>query len=255
MRPDPDELETIPLTRTLRLTQRRRGHRVATDDVLCAWAAVRARPTARTYLDLGAGHGAVTLMVLGQLPADARAWAIEAQAISYALLVDNLAQAELSDRVTPLLGDLRDPDGLAEGLRVELISGSPPFMPLGSGVLPRDPQRAGGRFELRGGVEAYAAAIARWLAPTGEAALLMDGASEGRCVAAFAAAGLARRACTVVVPRPGKAPRYRIHHLTLGGEGPREPEVTEHLLLADAAGDRTAAHRALRERLALPDAG
>lgn len=40
-----------------RIFQLRHGHRFSTDDLLTAWAAVRANPEARRLLDLGAGIG------------------------------------------------------------------------------------------------------------------------------------------------------------------------------------------------------
>ena len=245
---DPDPLERVQLTRRLHLLQRTRGHRTATDDVLCAGAGVAARRDARTYLDLGAGHGSVTLMTLDALAPDAVAVAVEAQAISFALLTRNLADNGLAARARAVLGDLRDA-ALLGAERFDLITGSPPFMPLGSGPLPRDPERAGGRFELRGGIEAYAAAAARWLAPDGVASLLMDGASRPRCERAFAAAGLACVAATTVYPAPDKAPRYVIYALARGDRG---PAVETTLTVRAADGAWTEAFSRIREMLDLP---
>ena len=245
---DDDPLERVQLTRRYHLHQRARGHRTATDDVLCAWAGVTARPAARRHLDLGAGHGSVTLMALGALPTDAVAHAVEAQAISHALLIRNLAECGLAARATAVLGDIRDPDLLGDA-RFDLITGSPPFMPLGSGPLPKDPQRAGGRFEIRGGIEAYAAAAARWLKPDGVASLLMDGASRPRCERAFAAAGLTLVRATTVLPTPEKPPRYVIYavaHASPAGRDERE------LVVRTADGAWTAAFVRVREMLDLP---
>ena len=244
-----DPLERVQLTRDLHLHQRVHGHRTATDDVLCAWAGLRARPTAARYLDLGAGHGSVTLMVLGALPPAATAHALEVQPVSHGLLARNLADNGLAGRATALLADLRDPAALGED-RFDLITGSPPFMPLGSGPLPADPQRAGGRFELRGGIEAYAHAAARWLAPGGAASFLMDGASRSRCERAFAAARLALHAVITVYPAPDKPARYLIY--ALGRQRPAGPPEALTLTVRDRDGGWSPDFIRVRERLALP---
>lgn len=247
---DDDPRERVQLTRRFHLHQRVRGHRTATDDVLCAWAGVRARPDARRYLDIGAGHGSVTLMTLGALPPDARAWAVEVQAISHALLVDNLAANGLAARATAVLGDLRAAVLPEDAGPFDLITGSPPFMPLGSGPLPKDPQRAGGRFELHGGIEAYAAAAARWLAADGVASFLMDGASRARSERAIAAAGLALLGATTVFPAVDKAPRYVIYR---AGRPPRRgPVVEDTLTIRTASGAWTEEFVRARGILDLP---
>jgi tRNA1(Val) A37 N6-methylase TrmN6 len=204
--------ETVDrLTRTLRIVQRRRGHRAATDDTLLAWSAARARPDARRALDLGTGKGAAALLLLARLPA-CRVVGIEAVAASQRLAVRNAALNGLADRYDPRLGDLRDPAILDGEPPFDLVTAAPPFMPLGSGVVPKEETRAAGRFELRGGVREFAAAAARALAPGGAAVVLMDGLerSAGRALAAFAEVGLHPRRVLLVRPHPGRAPTYRI---------------------------------------------
>lgn len=244
------ELQRIQLTRGLHLWQRRAGHRTGTDDVVAAWAALSARPHARTLLDLGAGHGSVALMLAAGLD-EARIVAVEVQATSFALLRRNVADNGLCGRIEPVLGDLRS-ISLAGG-PFELITGTPPFMPLGSGVLPRDPQRAAARFELHGGVEDYCAAAAGHLAPGGLASLVMDAARPERYRAAFAAAGLRLRRLIRVLPSPGRSPTY----LVCQGEGGAGPEAVEEstLVVRTPEGAWTPEFEALRRRLDLPSSG
>lgn len=245
---DEEELQRVQLTRGLHLTQRRRGHRVATDDVLCAWAGWRARPDARRVLDLGAGHGAVTLMLAGALP-EAHLVAIEAQRISFELLARNLRDNGLAHRVEAREGDLR---GLAlPGPGFDLITGTPPFMPVGSGTLPADPQRAAARFELRGGVEHYCRTGARHLAPDGLLSLVMDAARPGRYEAAIAAAGLALVGRLTVRPREEAAPSYLVYQATRAA-APGVPVEELALIIRDAAGAYSEAFRAARLALDLP---
>lgn len=52
-----DDVTLDTLAGDWRIFQHRTGHRFSADDLLTAWAAVRAKPEARRLLDLGAGLG------------------------------------------------------------------------------------------------------------------------------------------------------------------------------------------------------
>jgi len=199
------------LTSKLTIIQKRRGHRAASDDTLLAWAAARICPDAVSVLDLGSGKGTVAMLLLQRLPV-CRVIGLEALDVSHELAVRNARLNALSDRWDPLLSDLRDPGALAGESRFDLITGAPPFMPVGSGVMPKDTQRAAGRFELRGGVRDYAETAARCLATDGKAVFLMDGleSSQTRTEQALTAVGLHINNITVVYPFPGRDPIYRI---------------------------------------------
>jgi len=188
-----------------RILQRVKGHRSGTDDVLAAWIGVRECPDAGRVLDLGCGHGTVTLLMSSMLP-DARFVSVEVQSVSADLLRRNVQLNGLADRVEVVAGDLRE---LERPERYDLITGTPPFMPVGSGLMAQDPQRAAARFELRGGIEDYLATARRHLAPGGKVSMLMDASQDGRCVSAFADAGLSLYSVTVVTPTPGHRPRFR----------------------------------------------
>jgi len=248
-----DPLQKVQLTRALHLWQRRKGHRSATDDILCAYYGLKAVPSAANALDIGAGQGSVCLMLSGVLPTTTRFTAVEAQEVSHGLLVRNIADNRLTDRFAPMHADLRSVD-LAARAPFDLITGSPPYMPLGSGPLPQDPQRAAARFELRGGVEAYAAAIARWLgtAPHCRGVLLMDGAQSDRNAAAFAHAGLHVAHTVTVLPRTGAGPRYLVYAVCK-----TVPSTTgaSELTIRDVDGQWTPEFEAIREALNLPRSG
>ena len=68
-----------------RIFQLHDGHRFSTDDLLTAWTAARAQPTARRLLDLGAGIGSVGLLILWRLANDAHLSMVEVQALSHEL--------------------------------------------------------------------------------------------------------------------------------------------------------------------------
>jgi tRNA1(Val) A37 N6-methylase TrmN6 len=235
------------LNARLRLLQRVRGHRATSDDVLLAWAAVAARPQARRYLDLGTGKGTVALLVLDALP-DCEAEGLEAVAESHALALRNARLNGLDGRFRPHLADLRAPEALPAGARFDLIGGAPPYVPAGAGVLPADPQRAAGRHELRGGVEEYARAAARWLAPDGAAVLLVDGAGRDRAAVALVAAGLRARRRIEVGAHPGRPATFWIF-VAGYSDGPL---ATERLDLRSAPGSAwSPAYAGARAALAL----
>lgn len=153
------------------IVQLARGHRFSTDDLAAAWRASLARPEARRLLDLGSGVGSVGLCTLARVHPEATLVAVEAQEISVACFRKTLARNGLQERVTSVHGDLRDPDVVSG--EFELITGSPPYVPVGSGVISPHPQKAGARIELRGSVFDYCRAARRWLAPGGRFCFVM----------------------------------------------------------------------------------
>ncbi len=140
--------------------QRSGGHRTSTDDLITAWYAVHRNSSApERYLDLGCGVGSVLLMVSHKLRPTV-AVGVEAQAQSVAMA--KRAVRELpghNSHIEVRHADFRDLG--FDGERYDLITASPPYFPVGAGVLPDDPQRRACRFEERGGVEDYLATAAR----------------------------------------------------------------------------------------------
>lgn len=174
---------------TWSVVQLAKGHRFSTDDLVTAWRGSLARPDAQRLLDLGSGVGSVGLSTLYRMSPTATLTTIEAQSISTALSRQTVALNGLERRVTVLDGDLRDPAVLPADARFDLITGSPPYIPLGTGLLSPHPQRAACRIELRGSVFDYCEAAKRWLAPGGRFAFVML-ASDPRTEQAPAEAGL-----------------------------------------------------------------
>ncbi|HEX3855605.1 MAG TPA: SAM-dependent methyltransferase [Polyangiaceae bacterium] len=188
------------LTGSWFIFQRARGHRHSVDDVLTARYALDYSAPVTTHLDLGTGIGTVGLLVAWGMADNARLTAIEAQAISHRLLLANIAENGLSERVRPLLGDLRD---LTLTERFPLVTGSPPYFPVSAGIVPQDSQKAHARFELRGDVSDYARAAKRHLAPGGLFVFCFPTPQKQRAVMAVAAAELAVERVRDVIPRAG----------------------------------------------------
>ncbi len=175
-----------------RLFQLEQGHRFSTDDVLTAWYGTTWCPSARTALDLGSGIGTVGMIAAWRLPG-ARFVTIEAQAESVRLARKSARWNGLEDRYEIRQGDFREAGVLRADERFDLVLGSPPYFPPGSGAASEHPQRHACRFELRGTVADYCAVASRHLARGGLFACVFPIAPEeqaSRVHAGAAAAGL-----------------------------------------------------------------
>ncbi len=225
------------------ICQRKNGHRHSADDVLTAWYALQVSPEAEAHLDLGTGIGTVGLLTLWGLGEAARLTCVEAQDVSYRMLQSNLEANQIRHRVESMRGDLRE-------LRLEqkfpLVTGSPPYFPPGTGVLPQDSQKAHARFELRGDVGDYAKAAARHLARGGWFVFCFPAPQRERAVAGLGAAGMEVVRMREVVPRESLAPLFTLfacrHRSDFGGETVIEPPLVVRLqcgrLSAEMAGVR-----------------
>ncbi|MEE2787589.1 MAG: hypothetical protein VX589_09635 [Myxococcota bacterium] len=239
------------LSNRLRLLQRRRGHRAATDDVLLAWAGLHHVERPARFLDLGTGKGTVALLMLS-IDTQTRGTGIEVYRPSYDLAVRNTTLNGMDARMTLIHGDLRMPGLVSDDAKFDLITGAPPFMPLGTGILPQDPQRASGRFELNGGVEAYFQAAARALAPRGRAVILMDGLGTARGIEAAHEFDLCVYHVIRVMPRPKAPPTYGL--IVAGFE--QRPRTDDSIAIRGPSGDGwTARYNGIRAFLDLPCAG
>lgn len=222
------------------IIQRKKGHRATSDDQILAWFMYSSwyNSFPPRVLELGAGKATISL-ILSVLWPQAHFVGIEAYKESHQLAQKNIQLNRLDNILTPIFGDLRDPHILEKAMSTldhinhhsnmygqgqvphmssgfDLICGAPPFMPLGSGILPSDPQRVSGRFELKGGVEDYLTALARCLSPQlhSRGFILMDGQSHTRTVKALAThsnLSLLRR--ILVCPRPHRPVTYEIFEI------------------------------------------
>jgi tRNA1Val (adenine37-N6)-methyltransferase len=189
------------------IAQRLKGHRHSADDVLTAWYALQVSPPVTEHLDLGTGIGTVGLLTLWGMGLEARLTCVEAQEISYRLLRANLEYNDLGQRVDHSLGDLRE---LALGRKFPLITGSPPYFPPGSGVIPQDSQKAHARFELRGDVGDYAKAAVGHLAPGGWFVVCFPSPQKQRALDGIAASGLKVVRLRDVIPRETLPPLFTL---------------------------------------------
>ena len=162
-----------------RLFQLRDGHRFSTDDILTAWYGTTWCPTARTALDLGSGIGTVGMICAWRLPG-ATFVTVEAQSESVALAKKSARYNGLTERYEIREGDFRSEvtdagradlpvslPALRANEKFDLVTGSPPYFPLGDGVQSEHPQKLACRFELRGNINDYCATAVKHLASGG----------------------------------------------------------------------------------------
>ena len=233
-----------------RILQRVHGHRWSLDDLVTAWGAAEsvATPPAR-IMDLGCGIGAVLLLLAWRFP-EARCVGIEAQELSVALARRSLAWNGADDRCAVHHGDLRDAMLLGEGAVYDLVTGTPPYLPLGTATVPTRVQQAPCHLEQRGGIEAYCEAAARLLAPDGR--FVVCHSSPARVARAAVTAGLAIESRRDVIPRAGKAPLFAVFVLRRVERAGSRAAVPPPLVVRDARGQRTDAFRDLRQRMGMP---
>jgi tRNA1(Val) A37 N6-methylase TrmN6 len=190
-----------------RIFQLRDGHRFSTDDILTAWYGTTWCPTAHTALDLGSGIGTVGMICAWRLPG-AKFVTVEAQSESVALAKKTARYNGIENRYEIRAGDFRAPEILGAEEKFDLITGSPPYFPLGDGVESEHPQKLACRFELRGTIADYCATAARHLAPGGFFACVFphESAQRARVEAAAKNFGLIIVRKRPVVFREGDAP-------------------------------------------------
>ncbi len=280
LEPQPGE-DLCLLSGDWRIFQRQRGHRWSLDDLVTAWVAANAIEGARAAapanqaapiapdlplraLDLGCGLGSVLMMIAWRFPA-ARVAGLEAQPDRAAMARRSLAYNGAADRCFVLDGDLRElatpsPSAAAAASLdgpYDLITGTPPYFPSGTGTESLTPQVAPCRFELRGGVEAYLAAAAPRLAPAGRLVVCTAALERARVTAAAAASDLAHLEHWDIIPRAGKQVLIMIDVLARrdaapdAHDAPSLPQLRS-LTVRDEASSWTPAFRAVRAAMGLP---
>jgi tRNA1(Val) A37 N6-methylase TrmN6 len=227
-----------------RIYQLRKGHRFSTDDMLTAWVASREAPQALHLLDLGSGIGSVGLMTLWHMRPEARLRCVEVQEVSHGLASRTVELNGIVDRVDLFHGDLRDEKGVPALRNHDLVTGSPPYFPLGTGVVSSHPQRAGARMELKGDVFDYCLAAERSLSEDG-LFVFCHAAGDDRPEEAIAAAGLVLRARQEVEFREGQPPTIAL--FVCGRDGTRRDR--DRVVVRGEDGQWTEPYMAIRREM------
>jgi tRNA1(Val) A37 N6-methylase TrmN6 len=254
--PGPEE-DLCWLAGNWRILQRTDGHRFSLDDLVTAHLAATitgAHPPGR-HLDLGCGIGSVLLFVAWRFP-EARCLGVEAQGISAALARRSIAWNGAVGRVEVRAGDFRDPeivDALAAAPAFDLVTGTPPYFPVGTGVESDGIQRGPCRFEHRGGIEDYCKTAARVLAPGAPFVACEAWLERERVAPAARAAGLTITRWRDVIPRAGKEPLFSVFAMRAEDHADAGPAIIDSpLVVRDQAGQRTRDFIAVRAVLGMP---
>jgi tRNA1(Val) A37 N6-methylase TrmN6 len=237
-----------------RILQRTDGHRTSLDDLLTAHLAVtlveeESCPVG-ACLDLGCGIGSVLLFLAWKFPA-ARLCGIEAQEVSAAMARRSIAWNGVGDRATVVTDDLRSAEALKADRRYRLVTGTPPYFPMGAGPQSDHVQRAPCRFEHRGGIEDYCLAAAPVLAEGAPFVACQAWSQRERVEGAACAAGLRLVRWREVVPRQGKPPLLCIFAMRAAMHA--EPlQTLPPLIVRDACSRRTSELVAIRSTMGMP---
>jgi tRNA1Val (adenine37-N6)-methyltransferase len=232
-----------------RILQRIDGHRWSIDDLVTAWHATRVA-TPSHAVDLGCGIGAVLLLLAWRFP-EARITGIEAQEISAGLARRSIAFNGVDDRCEIRCGDFRDPASRGGLEGADLVTGTPPYFPRGTGTESGRPQCGPCRFEHRGGIEDYVAGAAPLLAAGGVFVACAPARDRERVLAAADAGALAVETWRDVVPRAGKPPLVAVFSMRRR-ESARPMCEDPPLVVRGADGRRTAEFHAVRESMGTP---
>ena len=220
-----------------RLLQLRKGHRFSTDDVLTAWYGTTWAGSARHVMDLGSGIGSVGMIAAWRLPG-ARFVTIEAQEESVRLARRSADYNGLLDRYDIRHGDFRDAGLLGDDERFDLVLGSPPYFPLGTGAEGDHPQKLACRFELRGDIGDYMRVASAHLDAGGLFACVFPEEQRERAERAARESALAIVRRRPVVFREGEPPLVTLFGLMRASDLPesmRERTWVEPALIIRAA--------------------
>lgn len=241
------------LTGDWRILQRLDGHRYSLDDLVTAWFAARLvvdRPVRRT-LDLGCGIGSVLMMTAWRF-SDARCVGVERQAVSVDLARRSLQINGATPRCAVVHQDLRDTNVQAHG-PFDLITGTPPYILPGDGVISAQIQRGPCRHTLFGGVEDYCATAARHLPIGGRFAVCQAASDLDRVRNGADAAGLTIFRQLDVIPRAGRAALFSVFAMARADDCGRPAfQAVERLTVRDRQGRRTDACLAMRAEMGFP---
>ncbi len=198
----------------LKLIQKTSGFRFGEDSVfLASFAADLVMHKKHVQAaDLGAGSGAVSVLLAGRLPR-VRLTAIEISPRPFSVLERNFALNQLQSRCTALHGDVRDLTLLPRA-SLDLVVSNPPYRDPGRHVPParlqNDPQLAQ---EWRTAVETTHLTLddlmksaASWLKPAGLMALVQRPANLPDILSAMRRHRIEPIALRAIVPLPGRAP-------------------------------------------------
>ncbi len=101
----------------------------------------------RRVAELCAGTGAVALMLLASGKAE-RVTTVEIDSRSVSLCRESARQNGCENRLEALCGDIKNISDILFKGSFDTVAVNPPYYPVGSGILPKDPAAAAAKFEI-----------------------------------------------------------------------------------------------------------
>jgi tRNA1Val (adenine37-N6)-methyltransferase len=196
----PEEITYDTLLRgRVGLYQPAHGFRSSLDPVLLAGFAT---PPFGRFLDIGCGTGALSFLLLARDP-QATGVGVEIQPRLAALAEKGSAHNGFGTRLSVRAGDVRSLGDLGS---FDLVATNPPFRPLGTGVLPPDPERSIAHHEVALTLAGWLAVAEAALAPTGRLCVIFPADRLEELAAGLAVRGLTATRRRFVHPQAGLGP-------------------------------------------------
>jgi tRNA1(Val) A37 N6-methylase TrmN6 len=146
---------------------------------------------------------------------------IEAQEESVRLARKSASYNQIEERYEIRHGDFRDAAMLRADEKFDLVLGSPPYFPLGTGIEGDHPQKVACRFEMRGDIADYCGVAARALAPGGWFACVFPTEQLKRVEGATSKAGLSIVRRRPIVLREGEPPLLNVFAMVKENDLPK----------------------------------
>ena len=153
------------------IQQTESGYRFGLDAVLLA-TDLPELPRNGHVVDLGAGAGAVGLMIAKRRP-DVTMLGLELQHALHALLRINIDENDLAERCMAIKGDVRQHQLLLSPHTADLVVTNPPYYRIGQGKASPDRERAAAHQELNGNLRDFIVAAQYVLRPRGYLKLVL----------------------------------------------------------------------------------
>lgn len=172
----------------LRVRQPEKGYRFSIDSVLLADFASAC--CGRSVLDLGTGSGVVLLLLARRCDVLKTGVGVEIQRTLWEYACRNIRENGLGDRLSAVLGDLRETIPGLSPRSFDLVVANPPYRKIGEGRRNPDPRREIARHEVACTMADVFTAAGRYLAPRGRFAIVCPSARLPELFALGAAAGI-----------------------------------------------------------------
>ena len=154
-----DEIKTN-INQDLSLIQSVKGLTFGTDAYLLS-AFVKKAPLARA-VDLGSGTGVIPMLCMANGKV-AKYYAVEIQEKFAEIIEKNALINGFTDKIVPILADLRDVKSTTIGCEVDIVTANPPYMKLDSGKRNEHDEKFIARHEVFGDIGDFCACASRIL--------------------------------------------------------------------------------------------